>query len=97
MQLVLKHYVPYEEDSGEESLDGEGDALFQKWINHVQSDHSTSEGSHEKMGSLSDECLVEPKTTTFTHATSAFSVDQETNLSVSGSNIQPTDSAFDLL
>lgn len=39
MQLVLKNYVPYEEDSREEYFDEEDNSNFQNWLDSVQSNN----------------------------------------------------------
>jgi len=39
MQLALRNYIPYEEDSREEGFDEEDNVFFQNWLNSVQSDH----------------------------------------------------------
>ena len=38
MQLALKNYIPYEEDSREEYFDERDNTNFQNWLNSVQSD-----------------------------------------------------------
>jgi hypothetical protein len=38
MQLVLKNYVPYEEDSREECFDEVDNANFQKWLDTAQAE-----------------------------------------------------------
>jgi hypothetical protein len=39
MQLVLKNYVPYEEDSREEDFTAEEKADFQNWLTSIQDDN----------------------------------------------------------
>ncbi len=39
MQLALKNYIPYEEDSREECFDEEDNVFFQNWLDSVQADH----------------------------------------------------------